>query len=89
MNADQTRKRRERLARLGNQAAAQTGKKAATALKRMARQAGFDVESGGKHVKVTDPATGRTVTRIPHSPHTRATIESIARAIMQAAGVDQ
>ena len=75
-------KLRRQLMRLANKAATSTGHKANTALKQMAKKAGLDVESGGKHDNVTDPTTGRSITRIPHSPHAKPTIEAIARAII-------
>ena len=78
-------KLRRQLARLANDAATATGRKAATALRKMANKAGLRVESGGKHFRVIDSETGRSVTRIPRSPHAKPTIEAIARAIMNAA----
>jgi hypothetical protein len=76
---------RGKLAKIGNQAAAQTGKKAATALEKMAKKAGLNVVSGGKHMRVFDQA-GNLITTIPHSPHAKGTIKGIAEAIMNAAG---
>ncbi|MCA9047346.1 MAG: hypothetical protein KDA89_01375, partial [Planctomycetaceae bacterium] len=78
-------KLRNTLAKPGNQAAGQTGKKAATALKQMAQKAGLTVTSGGKHLRVFDDA-GNLVTTVPNSPNASGTIRGIAKAIMRAAG---
>lgn len=79
-------KLQQQLASLGNKAYGAKGKQASSLLQRMARKAGLEVRSGGKHLKVINPETGGTVTVIPHSPHARGTIKGIAEAIMREAG---
>lgn len=75
----------DKLAKIANQAYGAKGKQASQLLQKMAKKAGLTIESGGKHLKVMD-ASGNMVTTIPHSPHAKGTIKSIADAIMNAAG---
>ncbi|MCB1033917.1 MAG: type II toxin-antitoxin system HicA family toxin, partial [Acidobacteria bacterium] len=77
----------QQLSGLGKKAYGASGKQASSLLQRMARKAGFEVKPGGKHLKVINPETGKTVTVIPHSPHTRGTIKSIADAILEEVGL--
>jgi hypothetical protein len=78
-------KQYDKLAKIANKAYGAKGKQASQLLQKMAEKAGLTVESGGKHLKVMDQS-GNMVTTIPHSPHAKGTIKSIANAIMTAAG---
>jgi hypothetical protein len=78
-------KQYDKLSKIANQAYGAKGKQASQLLQKMANKAGLIIESGGKHLKVVD-ASGNVVTTIPHSPHSKGTIKSIASAIMNAAG---
>ena len=76
-------KRRKKLRKFASQANGASGRKAATALKRMANAAGLTVVPGAKHMKVLNAAK-QIVTLIPNSPHGR-TINSIIKDIYKAA----
>jgi hypothetical protein len=79
------KKLRNKLAAIANKAYSAKGKQASRLLQNMAKKAGLIVKPGGKHLKVMDSA-GNMVTTIPHSPHAKGTIKSIAEAIMSSAG---
>lgn len=73
-----------KLQKLASAAKGSTGKAAQTRLVSLVRKAGLTVVPGGKHLKIIDPATGRTVSIIPHSPRTMSiegTIKDIGRFI--------
>lgn len=69
------------LTAIGNSAVGETGKKANTRLRSMAKKAGLVVKEGGEHQRIERP-DGSLVTPLPHSPKGDGTIKSIVKSIL-------
>ena len=77
---------------IGSKAISTTSRKGSRAatqlLRRMAKKAGLEVESGGKHLTVRNPETGRLVAQIPNTIKGKGTARDIVEKILSEAGLE-
>ena len=73
---------RGKLVKLGQKAITTGGRAGSKLLQRLAQRAGLSLESGGKHLTVRNPVTGKVVTQIPHTVKGKGTARDIVNKIL-------